>query len=136
MRSNKISKENTTYAPTKSLLDERGNPVKFTIKALTTKENETIRESCTIDVPVIGKPNVFRPKVDTNKYLAKMICACVVEPNLLDKELQDSYGVLSPEELIQEMIDDPTEYQEFGLFIQNFNGLNTNLNDKVEEAKN
>ena len=136
MKQNKITKENTTYAATKSLLDEGGNPLLWTIKPLNTKENDDIRDSCMREVQVPGKPNLFRPKLDTSKYIAKMICACVVEPNLYDKELQDSYGVMSPEDLLKEMIDDPGEYQDFASFIQNFNGFNTTLEDKVEEAKN
>lgn len=136
MKSNKITKENTTFAATKSLLDEEGNPLLWTIKPLSTKENEKIREDCMIEVPVTGKPNMFRPKLNTSKYIAKMICACVVEPNLFDKELQDSYGVMTPEDLLTEMIDDPGEYQDFASFIQNYNGFNTTLEDKVEEAKN
>ena len=136
MKQNKIKKENTTFAPTKSLLDENGEPIKFIIKPLTTKENEDIREACTVDIPVTGKPNIFRPKLNTSKYLAKMLCSCIIEPNLFDKELQDSYGVMTPEDLIKEMIDDPGEYQDFVTFIQNFNGFNVTLEDKVSEAKN
>ena len=136
MKQNKIKKENTTFAPTKSLLDENGEPIKFIIKPLTTKENEDIREACTVDIPVTGKPNIFRPKLNTSKYLAKMLCSCIIEPNLFDKELQDSYGVMTPEDLIKEMIDDPGEYQDFVTFIQNFNGFNVTLEDKVDNAKN
>lgn len=136
LKANKIKRENTTFAATKSLVDAKGNPLPWTIKPLTTKENDAIRDECMIDVPVKGKPNVFRPKLDTTKYIGKMICACVVEPNLYDKDLQDSYGVMSPDDLVKEMIDDPGEYQEFATFVQNFNGFNTTLEDKVEEAKN
>lgn len=136
MKQNKIKKENTTFAPTKSLLDENGEPIKFIIKPLTTKENEDIREACTVDIPVTGKPNIFRPKLNTSKYLAKMLCSCIIEPNLFDKELQDSYRVMTPEDLIREMIDDPGEYQDFVTFIQNFNGFNVSLEDKVDNAKN
>ena len=136
MKQNKIKKENTTFAPTKSLLDENGEPIKFIIKPLTTKENEDIREACTVDIPVTGKPNIFRPKLNTSKYLAKMLCSCIIEPDLFDKELQDSYGVMTPEDLIKEMIDDPGEYQDFVTFIQNFNGFNVSLEDKVDNAKN
>ena len=136
MKQNKIKKENTTFAPTKSLLDENGEPIKFIIKPLTTKENEDIREACTVDIPVTGKPNIFRPKLNTSKYLAKMLCSCIIEPNLFDKELQDSYRVMTPEDLIREMIDDPGEYQDFVVFVQNFNGFNVTLEDKVSEAKN
>ena len=136
MKANKIKKENTTFPATKSLVDSEGNPLNWTIKPLTTKENDNIRDACMIEVPVKGKPNMFRPKLDTSKYLAKMVCACVVEPNLYDKELQDSYDVMTPEDLLKEMIDDPGEYQAFATFIQDFNGFNTTLEDKVEEAKN
>lgn len=136
LKANKIKRENTTFAATKSLVDAKGNPLPWIIKPLTTKENDAIRDECMIDVPVKGKPNVFRPKLDTSKYIGKMICACVVEPNLYDKDLQDSYGVMSPDDLLKEMIDDPGEYQEFATFVQNFNGFNTTLEDKVEEAKN
>ena len=136
MKSNKIVKENTTFAVTKSLVDEEGNPLLWTIKPLSTKDNENIRESCMIEVPVTGKPNMFRPKLNTSKYIAKMIAACVVEPNLYDKELQDSYGVRTPEDLLKEMVDDPTEYNALAEFIQNFNGLDESLEEKVKEAKN
>lgn len=136
MKENKAVKENTTYAATKSLKDENGTPLLWTIKALNTRENDNIRDDCMIEVPVTGKPNMFRPRLNTSKYIAKMICACVVEPNLYDKELQDSYGVMTPEDLLKEMVDDPGEYQDFASFIQNYNGFDTTLEDKVEEAKN
>lgn len=136
MKSNKITKEVTTYPVTKSLLDEDGNPLKWTIKPLSTRENDNIRDECMVEVPVVGKPNMYRPKLNTSKYIAKVVCACVVEPDLFDKELQDSYGVMTPEDLLREMVDDPGEYQEFASFVQTYNGFDTTLEDKVEEAKN
>lgn len=136
MKKNKIAKENTTFPATKSLVDEKGEPLLWTIKPLTTRENDDIRDACMIEVPVKGKPNVYRPKLDTSKYIAKMVCACIVEPNLYDTELQDSYGVMTPEELLKEMIDDPGEYQTLASFVQGYNGFDATLDDKVEEAKN
>ena len=135
MKQNKIVKENTTYAATKSLVDEKGKPLLWTIKALTTAEDDRIRDDCMIDVPVTGKPNMFRPKLNTSKYIAKMLCACIVEPNLYDAELQDSYGVKTPEDLLKEMVDNPGEYQDFAKFVQEHNGFTT-LDEKVKEAKN
>lgn len=136
LKQNKIVKENTTYAATKSLVDENGKPLDWIIKAITTKENDAIRDECMIEIPVPGKVNVYRQKLNTSKYIGKMICACVVEPSLYDKELQDSYGVMTPDDLLKEMVDNPGEYQNFATFIQEFNGFNTTLEDKVEEAKN
>ena len=136
MKKNKIVKENTTFPATKSLVDEDGKPLLWTIRPLTTKENDDIRDECMMEVPVKGKPNVYRPKLNTSKYIGKMMCACIVEPNLYDKELQDSYGVMTPDELLKEMIDDPGEYQALVAFVQKFNGFDTTLDDKVNEAKN
>lgn len=136
LKQNKKVRENTEYAATKSLCDENGEPLKWTIKPLSTRDNENIREACTIDVPITGKPGMYRQKLNTSKYMSKLICASVVEPNLYSKELQDSYGVMTPEELVYEMIDNPGEYSEFADFIQNYNGFDESLQDKVDEAKN
>ena len=136
LKKNKKQKPNTTYAPTKSMLDEEGNPLVWTIKPLTTKENEKIRESCMYEVPVKGRKNVFRPKLNVEQYIVKIIVASVVEPNLYNAELQDSYGVTTPEDLVKEMVDDPGEYNDFAAFIQEFNGFGTDLDDEIEQAKN
>ncbi len=135
LKKNKKQRENVKYVATKSLCDEMGNPLEWTIKPLTTSESEDIRESCTREVQVKGKPNVYRNKFDDRKYIAKLIASSVVEPNLYDKELQDSYGVMTPEELIVQMIDDPNEYNAFVEFITNNIG-NNNINEEIEEAKN
>jgi hypothetical protein len=70
LKKNKKEKKNAFFAATKSLCDENGEPLKWEIKALSTKETEAIREKCTIDVPVTGKPGVMRPKVNSSKYVA------------------------------------------------------------------
>lgn len=136
MKKNKKQKENTTYAATKSLVDSKGEPLLWTIKPISTKENDILRDDCTVDIPVIGKPNLYRPKLKTSLYIAKMICASVIEPNLHDEELQNSYGVMTPEELIKEMVDDPGEYTDFSSFVQEFNGFTAEMDEEVETAKN
>lgn len=135
MKANKIQKENVMHPVTKSLVDENGEPLLWEIKPLTTKENEKIRDLCTIDVPVKGKPNVFRPKVDMDKYQTKLICAAIVSPDLNNAELQNSYGVMTPEDLIKEMVDSPAEYTDLMVFVQELSGFKT-LQEDVEEAKN
>lgn len=136
MKSNKKARQNGFYAPTKSLVDEKGKPLDWEFRPLSSKENERIKDDCTIDIQVKGKPNMYRQRLDTSRYLVDMIVACVVTPNLYDKELQDSYGVKKPDELVYAMVDDPGEYQELGLWIQKFQGFTDTLDDKVEEAKN
>ncbi len=136
MKQNKIKKENVKYAVTKSLVDENGEALEWEFKALTTKETNDIRESVTYEVPVKGKPNMFRSKVNHNKLMTKLICSSVVEPNLHDKVLQDSYGAMCAEDLLVEMVDDVGEFNNLAKFIQELNGLTESMDEKVEEAKN
>lgn len=136
LKKNKIQKQNTFFAATKSLCDENGEPLLWEIRAISTAENDQLREECTIEVPIKGKPNMYRPKVNTSKYIGKMLAASVVFPDLMNAELQDSYGVNTPEDLLKQMIDNPAEYNDFANFIQNFSGFDTSMDDKVAEAKN
>lgn len=136
MKANKTEKKNEMYAATKSLCDENGKPLEWEFRHITSKENEDLRDSCTIDVPVTGKPNIFRQKLKASFYIQKMIVASVVVPDLYDKELQDSYGVMTPEELLFAMVDDPGEYNDLASFVQKFQGFNVSFDEKVDEAKN
>lgn len=135
LKKNKIQRENVSYAASRSLVGEDGKPLMWTIRPISTKENEQIRDECMTEVRETDKPWSFRQKLDIRKYMAKLLAASVVEPNLYDKELQDSYGVMTPEALIQEMLDNPAEYQEFAEFVQRFNGFDGSFEDKVDEAK-
>lgn len=136
MKANKVVKENEMYAVTKSLCDENGKPLEWEFKHITSKENEEFRESCTIDVPVAGKPNMYRPKLKSGLYICKMIAASIVVPDLYDAELQDSYGVKTPEDLLMAMVDDPGEYNSLASYVQKFQGFNVSLEEKVDAAKN
>lgn len=136
MKANKAVKENGFYPVTKSLCDEKGNPLEWEFKHISSKENEEIRENCTIDIQVTGKPNMYRPKLKSSLYIQRMIAASVVVPDLFDSELQDSYGVKTPEDLLMAMVDDPGEYNDLAAFVQKFQGFNVSFEDKVNEAKN
>ena len=136
MKQNKIAKKNENFAPTKSLTDENGNALEWEFTHITSKQNEDLRESNTYDVPIKGKPNMFRGKLNTSNYLADMIVASTVSPDLYNKELQDSYGVKTPNDLLFALVDDPGEYSDLCRWIQQFQGFTETLDDKVEEAKN
>lgn len=136
MKANKVEKKNEMYAPTDSLMDKNGEALKWEFRHIGSKENEAMRDSCTVEVQVTGKPNLFRPKLNTSMYLSKMIVASTVFPDLYDAELQDSYGVKTPEELLYALVDNPGEYSELCAWIQRFQGFAKTLDEKVEEAKN
>ncbi len=87
-------------------------------------------------MPVTGKPNMYRPKLKSSLYIQKMIVASIVTPDMYNAELQDSYGVKTPEDLLMAMVDDPGEYNDLAAFVQKFQGFNVSFDDKVNEAKN
>lgn len=136
MKTNKIVKENEKHAVTKSLCDENNVPLLWEFRHMTSKENEELRESCMMEVPITGKPGVYRQKFKAGEYLRKMAAASIIFPDLLDAELQDSYGVKTPEELLLAMVDDPGEFSELTSYVQKFQGFDVSFNDKVNEAKN
>lgn len=136
LKKNKVARENTKFPVTKALVDEKGNPLLWEVQPLTTKEDAAIRDECTVDVQVTGKPGLYRQKFNTNRYLVKMAVKSIVYPNLNDKELQDSYGAMGAEQLLMEMIDDPGEYNEFMNQLQQYHGFSESFQDKVDEAKN
>ena len=136
MKQNKIEKPNVKYPAVKSLKDENGETLLWELRHLTSKENDRIRDECTSEIPIVGKPNMYRPKLNASLYLRKLIAASVVYPDLYDAQLQDSYGVKSPEELIYAMVDEPGEYGELAAYIQKLNGFDVTLEEKAEQAKN
>lgn len=136
MKANKTEKTNEFYAVTKSLRDENGKPLEWEFGHITSKQNDAIRDECVKEIPVAGKANMYRQKLDASKYIHRLITASVVSPDLYDKELQDSYGVCTPEELLYALVDDPGEYNELAAFVQKLNGFDVSFEDKVEKAKN
>ena len=61
MKANKKVKENVFHPVTASLCDANGKPLDWEFRHITSKENDEIREDCTKEIPVTGKPNLYRP---------------------------------------------------------------------------
>lgn len=136
MKANKVVKENVKRVATTSIVDENGNSPEWEFRHISTKENKALREKNIKEIPIPGKFGAFRQRIDGENYVLDMIVASTVTPNLYDAELQDSYGVKTPEDLLMAMLDNPGEYDELAAFVQKFNGYNKGLDEKIEEAKN
>lgn len=135
-KQHKKQKENGFYAPTASLVGKDGKPLQWEFRHLTSKENDQIRDDCTRDIPVTGKPGVYRQKLNNNEYLIQLVVASTVTPDLHNADLQDSYGVKSADDLVYAMIDDPGELSALEAWISGFNGFTKSLQEEVDEAKN
>lgn len=112
---------------------ENGKPVPFELRAITNEEDSELRKSCQKRVKV--KKGQTTLEIDQDKYLGKLVAACVVYPDLKNIELQKSYGVLGDDTLIKKMLT-PGEFTDLLVAVQEINGYDKDMNDLVEEAKN
>lgn len=114
--------------------DEQGNPIPWEIKALTAAENDELQRGCMVNVPIPGKRGQFSRELDQTKYTAMLLAESVVEPNLHDAELQDSYGVKSAEALLSAMLC----LNEYNILAEAVTGMGKfeSLPELVEAAKN
>lgn len=114
--------------------DEKGNPIEWELKSLTAEENDLIQNGCFVNVPVPGRKGQYTRELDKNKYTARLLAECVVFPDLNNAELQDSYGVKNPGDLIKKML----TLGEYNKLAEEMSKLSDNetMNDLVDEAKN
>ena len=136
LKQNKEVKENVKVVVSDGFKDEKGKPIPFEIKALTAMEDEAIRNACMKKVQVIGKKNQYTSELDSNRYIRLLCTNSVVFPNLKDAELQDSYGVSTPDDLLFAML----TACEFNILAEKVSELSMNksviTDEDIEEAKN
>lgn len=131
---NALKPENEKVIVSKRFVQD-GKPVKWEVQAITSDEDDQLRKDNTKRMPVPGKKNVMIPETNYTAYLTDLAVKCTVFPNLHDKELQNSYGVMGAKELLKKMLL-PGEYDEYLATVQKINGFDTGMDDLVEEAKN
>ena len=132
---NALHVDNCKYVVSPRFRDEKGKPIEWEVRCITSAEDETLRKSCAKRVPIPGKRNQYQKETDYDMYLGKLAVACTVYPNLNEKELQDSYGVMGAEVLLKTMLT-AGEYADYLTKIQEINGFDTTIQDEVDEAKN
>ena len=133
LQQNALETENIKFPVSNRFLDENKQPIAWEIKAVTSDEDARIRKAHT--KKVTGKGGVVTQNFDAEEYLAALAARCVVYPNLNNAELQNSYGVMSAEQLVKKMLK-PGEYQTLMQKVQEVNGYDVGINELVEEAKN
>ena len=129
---NALKVENEKHIISDRFVDEKGNPSPWEIRALTAEEDEALRKSCT---KKIRNKGIITQETNYEEYMAKLIVECVVFPNLKDKELQESYGVLGADKLVKKMLTSG-EYAELLEKVQEINGFDVGMDELVEEVKN
>ena len=127
--------ENVKCVVSKRFKDEKGKPVEWEVRAISPEADEALKKECTKRVPVTGKKGMYIPETDYDRYSGKLAALCTVYPNLKDKELQDSYGVMGDDALLKQMLS-PGEYYNYLAKVQEINGFDVSMEELEEEAKN
>ena len=109
---------------------ENGKPVPFVIRPITQDENgELLKKYRKVDKKT---GNETFNRVAYNHALTAL---AVVEPDLNNAELQKAWGVLGPEKLLTKMLY-VGEFANLLEAVQELSGLDQDINDDIEEAKN
>lgn len=108
---------------------EDGKPVPFTIRPITQEENKLLIKKFT------KRDKKGNETFDRAEYVQSMTASAVVFPDLANAELQKAYGVLGESALLQKMLY-VGEYAELARAVQELSGLDSDINEDIEEAKN
>ena len=108
---------------------EDGEVVPFTIRPITQTENKQYIEKLT------KKDKKGNETFDRAEYIATLTANAVVFPDLTNAELQKAYGVLGVSALLQKMLY-AGEFAELTQEVQKLSGLDEDINEDIEEAKN
>lgn len=132
--------ENVERLPNKKIIvskrfkDENGKPYEWEIRALNSEETEQLQRKALVNVPMPNNPNVMQRVIDEVKFKSLLLAYSVVNPDLKSAELQDSYGVKTPEALLKKMLY-PYEEARLAREVIGYTQID-DLGELVEQAKN
>ena len=109
-------------------------PVAWKINVLQNKVIDKLRNRYTKMIKD-GKTGVTREKFDSQGFNDAMLLESIVYTNLDDMELQDSWGVNDPLELVKAMLT-PGEYADLLNAVVEAQGFEVGMDEKVRAVKN
>lgn len=109
---------------------ENGKTVPFVIRPITQQENETLMKK---HRSVDKKSGV--EQFNRISYNRELTAIAVVEPDLNNAELQKRYGVLGADKVLSAMLY-VGEYGTLMEAVQELSGLDQDINEDMDEAKN
>lgn len=108
---------------------EKGVPVPWKLRPVTQEENAEIIKKNT------RRTKKGEQEFDRMGYTSDLVIAGVVFPDLNNTELQKAYGVIGARNLLGKMLL-VGEYGKLSMEVQRISGLDEDINENVEEAKN
>lgn len=134
MRPNVAEIKNARFAPSPRFVGEDGTPLEWEIRCISADEYARIRSDCFIQERVRGKKNQMTQRLDIYAFQTRVAARCTVFPDLTNAELQDSWGVTKPEDLVGAMLIGG-EFEDYIKEVLRVNGFKDET-ELVDEAKN
>ena len=103
---------------------KNGAVIPWRIGTLDAKSGDALRRACTND----------RGVTDMGAFLCRLACACVKYPDLKNAKLQDSWGVMGEEALLQAMLT-AGEYTSLCCAVLSHNAFPDRMQTLYEQAK-
>ena len=107
---------------------ENGKAVPFIIRPITENENKELMKKFT------RKDKKGQESFDRYEYIHELVAQAVIEPNLANAELQKVYG-LGTSKCLSTMLN-VGEFAILSQEVQTLSGLDEDINEDIEEAKN
>ena len=112
--------------------DEAGNPVPFTIRAITQEQNDAMTAKCRRVRTVRGQRQEYLDVAQLNREL---IVAATLEPDFSSAEVCEAYGTKIPTQVPGRMLL-AGEYSQLTDAIMKLSGFSESPEELEEEAKN
>jgi len=126
---NPVQPQNEKVVVSKRFVED-GKPVPWEVRPILQDENDKLMKRYT---KKDKKTNT--ESFDRQGYITELTASAVVFPDLKNAELQKAYGVLGEVELLKKMLL-VGEFATLTQKVQTLSGLDEDINDLVEEAKN
>ena len=126
---NPVQPQNEKVVVSKRFVED-GKPVPWEVRPILQDENDRLMKKYT---KKDKKTNT--ESFDRQGYITELTASAVVFPDLKNAELQKAYGVMGEAELIKKMLL-VGEFATLTQKVQALSGLDEDINDLVEEAKN
>ena len=117
------------FVVSKRFVDEEGNPIPWVLRTMTPRKYIELSNR----VAEFKKGGVAIG--DMGGAMFALMEECVVEPNLKDQELQDSYGAMGVADLLDKMLT-TSEFTALNIKLTQMHGGDQPLDEMVDEVKN
>lgn len=123
-----------TYVASNRFKGADGKPLEWHIRVMGNKELDKVRDKFKKRVQIPGTRD-FKETFDSVGFTETITAEAISYPDLYSQELQDSWHVNEPVELLKEMLT-PGEFMDLTNAVSEALGYEQGFKDKVEKVKN